>query len=90
VRRVRQYYYTRDFADLFVSEILLAGARMSQAIERLSFRMTSCGSELVDLLPLRDESAWPLAEDYILEMEIWFVSCSYFSSYAVLFGHIIF
>jgi len=62
-RRVRNLYYTREFAELVRTETLLSRIRMRSVIIRIIARMTQDGSCGVRLLPTKVAYWWPLVED---------------------------
>lgn len=63
VRRLRNLYYTRGFAELVRTETMLCRMRMRTIMTRMIARMTQHNSPVATLLPTRVCYWWPLVED---------------------------
>ena len=63
LRRVRNIYYTVDFADVVYRELLLCNAKCKAAIPRILVSMMAAGCELASLMPRHVKDWWPIIED---------------------------
>ena len=63
VRRARNLYYTKGFAEVLLRELLMEGVKVKAPISRMLFRMTENGSDMTDLLPTHVRHWLPIIED---------------------------
>ena len=63
LRRVRNLYMTRGFADLVYQEALLCNGKCKLLRSRVSYILTQRGCTLTSLLPTDVRHWWPLIED---------------------------
>ena len=63
LRRVRNVYYTVEFADVVYRELLLRNAKCKAAIPRILQSIVSAGSQLASLMPRHVKDWWPIIED---------------------------
>ena len=62
-RRVRNLYYTHDFAEMFKAEVLVYFARVRSFLPRLAMRALDAGNSLASLYPSKVACWWPVIED---------------------------
>ena len=69
-RRVRDLYYTKEFAEKLFREILLSKSQIRGTWPRFLLDASLSGNELCNLLPGHTGSWWPLVEDVFSSPEV--------------------
>ena len=63
VRRVRNLYYTRGFAEMLYREMILHSSKVKAMLPRLHVHGLQIGNPLVYLYPTHCKDWWPIVED---------------------------